>query len=48
MPGDVMVLSAIIVGVFVLFGAVLYWGERRTRDMSSHAVAEADVRRRPF
>jgi hypothetical protein len=48
MPGDVMVVSAMIVCVFVVFGVVLYWGERRTRDMSSHATADADVKRRAF
>jgi hypothetical protein len=48
MPGDVMIVSAIIVGVFVVFGAALYWGERRTRDMSSHTIAGADVKRRAF
>jgi hypothetical protein len=35
MPADVMILSAIIVAVFLIFGSVLYWGERRTRDLSS-------------
>jgi CHASE3 domain sensor protein len=48
MPVDVMVVFAIIVCVFVVFGAVLYWGERRTRDMSSHTIADADVKRRAF
>ena len=48
MPADVMILSAVIVAVFVIFGSVLYWGERRTRDMSSHATADADVKRRSF
>ena len=39
MPADVMILSAAIVAVFVIFGSVLYWGERRTRTLSP------DVRR---
>ncbi|MBA7623271.1 hypothetical protein ES703_30665 [subsurface metagenome] len=47
MPGDVMVVSAIIVGVFVFFGAVLYWGERRTRDLSA-GVETASAKRRAF
>jgi hypothetical protein len=34
MPADVMILSAAIVAVFVIFGSVLYWGERRTRTAS--------------
>ena len=37
MPFDAMVLSAAIITVFVIFGAVLYWSERRTRDMSATA-----------
>jgi hypothetical protein len=47
MPGDVMVVSAMIVCVFVVFGAVLYWGERRTRDMSA-GVETAPAKRRAF
>jgi hypothetical protein len=45
MPVDVMVVSAIIVCVFVFFGAVLYWGERRTRDLSAET---APAKRRAF
>jgi hypothetical protein len=37
MPVDSMILSAAIVGAFVTFGAVLYWGERRTRDLTPNA-----------
>ena len=47
MPADVMILSAAIVAVFVIFGSVLYWGERRTRDLSP-PVESAKVRRRSF
>lgn len=47
MPADVMVLSAAILAVFVLFGSALYWGERRTRDMSAPAEG-TKVRRRSF
>ena len=47
MPGDVMLVSALIVCVFVVFGAVLYWGERRTRDMSA-GVETAQAKRRSF
>ena len=36
MPFEAMLVSAIIVGVFVIFGSVLYWADRRTRDISSH------------
>ena len=37
MPADSMLVSAAVVAMFVIFGAVLYWGERRTRDMSATA-----------
>lgn len=47
MPGDVMLVSALIVSVFVVFGAVLYWGERRTRDLSA-SVESAQAKRRAF
>lgn len=47
MPADVVILSAAIVAVFVIFGSVLYWGERRTRDISS-TVDGAKARRRSF
>ena len=45
MPGDVMLVSALIVCVFVGFGAVLYWGERRTRDLSIGAETAPSKRR---
>jgi hypothetical protein len=47
MPADVMILSAAIVAVFVIFGSVLYWGERRTRVLSTN-VEGAKVKRRGF
>ena len=47
MPADVVILSAAIVAVFLIFGSVLYWGERRTRDLSS-TVDSAKARRRSF
>jgi hypothetical protein len=47
MPVDVMILSAVIVGVFVIFGSVLYWGERRTRGMSPD-IESSKVKRRSF
>jgi hypothetical protein len=40
-----MIVSAFIVGVFVIFGSVLYWGERRTRAMSAANEAEKAKRR---
>ena len=47
MPADVMVVTALIACVFVLFGAVLYWGERRTRGLSA-GVETAPAKRRAF
>jgi hypothetical protein len=47
MPADVMILSAAIVAVFVIFGSVLYWGERRTRALSTN-VESVTVKRRSF
>ena len=47
MPADVMILSAAIVAAFVIFGSVLYWGERRTRDLSSNAET-VNIKRRSF
>ena len=52
MPADAMILSAAIVTVFVVFGAVLYWGEARTRSLSQDTAAqvnaEAKAKRRSF
>jgi hypothetical protein len=47
MPADAMILSVAIVAVFVGFGSVLYWGERRTRDLSP-SVDSVKVKRRSF
>ncbi len=46
MPADVIILSAAIVAVFVIFGSVLYWGERRTRIVSPEFDGKA--KRRAF
>ena len=47
MPADVMILSAAIVAVFVIFCSVLYWSERRTRGLSTN-VESVKVKRRSF
>lgn len=47
MPADVMILSAAIVAVFVIFGSVLYWGDRQTRDLSAKPD-DAPAKRRGF
>ena len=45
MPVESIILSAVIVCVFVVFGSVLYWGERQTRTMSAPAEAQTAKRR---
>ena len=47
MPVDVMILSAAIVAVFVVFGSVLFWSERRTRDLAPN-VEGVKAKRRSF
>lgn len=47
MPVDSLLVSAAIIAVFVVFGSVLYWGERRTRGLSPDATS-AKARRRSF
>jgi len=47
MPVDVMIVSAVIVSIFVGFGSALYWGERRTRELSA-SVESPKVKRRGF
>ena len=47
MPADVLIFSVAIVAVFVIFGSVLYWGERRTR-AASPAIDGVKVKRRSF
>jgi hypothetical protein len=47
MPVDAAILSAVIITVFVIFGSVLYWGERRTRALSPDAEG-AKFKRRAF
>ena len=34
MPFETMLVSALIIGVFVIFGAVVYWADLRTRNLS--------------
>ncbi len=47
MPVNAMILTAAIVCVFVTFGTVLYWGERRTRGLSANVDVQK-ARRRSF
>lgn len=47
MPVDAMIVSLLIISTFVVFGCVLYWGDRRTRDLSS-GVESAKAKRRSF
>ena len=48
MPADAMILSTAIISIFVVFGAVLYWGEHRTRSLSPGMVEERKAKRRSF
>jgi hypothetical protein len=45
MPVESLIVSAAIIGVFVIFGSVLYWGERRTRTLPAATEAEKFERR---
>ena len=45
MPVDSLIVSAVIMGVFVIFGSILYWGERRTRTMPAAGEVEKFKRR---
>jgi hypothetical protein len=47
MPTDALILSAAIIGAFVTFGAVLYWGERQIRDLTPDADS-GKIKRRSF
>ena len=46
MPVDSMLVAASVVVMFVVFAAVLAWGEFQTRP--EHLAQQADARRRPF
>ena len=45
MPADAMIVSAAVITMFVIFGAVLYWGERRTRSLSQDTAGDEGKRR---
>ncbi|MBI5320586.1 hypothetical protein [Bradyrhizobium sp.] len=47
MPADAMIVFVLIISVFVVFGCVLYWGDRQTRDLSASAES-AKAKRRSF
>ena len=42
MPADSIIVSVCVVAMFVVFAAVLYWGDRQTRPAQ---LAEAAKRR---
>ena len=46
MPADSMFVAAGVVLMFVLFAAVLAWGDLQTRP--KHLGQQTDARRRPF
>lgn len=45
MPVDAMIVSALIITMFVVFGCVLHWGDRRTRDLAPSAESAKSKRR---
>lgn len=45
MPFDALIVSALIISAFVVFGCVLHWGDRRTRDLSPSAEGVKTKRR---
>jgi hypothetical protein len=46
MPVDSMLVALSVVLMFVVFGAVLAWGDLQTRP--KQLAQQSDVRRRPF
>jgi uncharacterized membrane protein len=46
MPLDSIIVSVCVVAAFVVFGAVLYWGDLQTRP--SRLAQSAGHKRRPF
>ena len=46
MPVDSLLVSIAVVAIFVVFGAVLYWGDRQTRP--ARLAAQSSARRRAF
>jgi len=48
MPTDAMVVSAAVISMFVIFAAVLCWGEQQTRSLQQGVTEQAKGRRRSF
>jgi hypothetical protein len=46
MPVDSIILSVCVVAMFVIFAAVLAWGDRQTRP--EHLAEQSDAKRRAF
>lgn len=46
MPFDSIIVSACVVATFVVFGAVLYWGDLQTRP--GRLAQSPEHKRRPF
>lgn len=46
MPVDSMLVAASVVLMFVVFAAVLAWGESQTR--TKHLAQQVNAKRRPF
>ena len=46
MPTDSLIVTVGVVAMFVVFAAVLFWGERQTQP--KHLAGSGQVRRRAF
>lgn len=47
MPADAMIVSAAVISMFLIFAAVLYWGEKQTRSLQQDFPGQK-ARRRSF
>ena len=48
MPADAIIVSAAVISMFVIFAAVLYWGEQQTRSRRQGTTERPNGRRRSF
>ena len=46
MPTDSLLVSICVIAMFVVFAAVLYWGDRQTRPQQ--LAQQSDAKRRAF
>ena len=48
MPIDSVLVSIAVIAMFVIFAAVLAWGDRQTRPQQQQLEVESQPRRRSF